>query len=158
MEQRLTFLHDLPKKSGNSQAMYRCECGTEKAFFKNNVKSGKARSCGCLNDEMRSKRLRALPGFGKGSRTHGLSKSPEYRVWRAMKNRCEREKNDNFKWYGGRGIKVCERWQAFENFYADMGQKPEGMTIERLDNNKDYAPDNCVWATWAQQAKNRRKA
>lgn len=158
MEQRLIFLFDLPKANGNSKAMYRCLCGTEKQFFKNNVSSGKARSCGCLNNEVRSKRLHAMPTFGKGSPTHQMSKSPEYRIWRAMKNRCEREKNDNFKWYGARGIKVCDRWQSFESFYADMGVKPQGLTIDRVDNSKGYEPGNCVWATWKQQANNRRKS
>jgi hypothetical protein len=73
-----------------------------------------------------------------------------------MRYRCQNPKDRAYKWYGARGIKVCERWEKFENFLADMGKRPPGLSLERVDNNKGYEPSNCIWATWTQQMRNRR--
>jgi len=87
---------------------------------------------------------------------HGMYKSPEYRVWRDMKQRCL---NPSCKWYfnyGGRGIKVCERWHDFRNFFEDMGSRPDGLTLDRTDSGGNYEPSNCRWTTYKEQANNRR--
>lgn len=88
--------------------------------------------------------------------THGKSKTPEYIAWQSMKGRCLNEKDMVFKYYGARGIMVCERWTVFENFYADMGPRPEGHTLDRIDNEGHYEPGNCRWATWTEQSLNKR--
>ncbi len=92
--------------------------------------------------------------------THGHSrrgkKSTEYVVWNSMKNRCYNPKVKSYPSYGGRGIKVCNRWMKFENFLADMGERPAGMTLDRKDNSGDYTPINCKWSTPKEQAANRR--
>ncbi len=89
----------------------------------------------------------ALPG----------KKSPTYTCWLNMRARCENKNREDFKNYGGRGIKVCKRWMKFDNFLKDMGVRPEKLTIERMDNDKDYAPSNCCWATRSQQRLNQRR-
>jgi len=86
---------------------------------------------------------------------HGMSRSPEYGIWRGMFKRCYVPAHDSYRWYGALGITVCDRWHEFANFYADMGPRPPGMTLDRIDSKRDYNPENCRWATWKEQARDR---
>lgn len=94
--------------------------------------------------------------FGNKDRLkHGLCESPTYQSWQHMKQRCLNQKNHAYLNYGGRGIKICERWMDFENFYEDMKERPEGTSLDRIDNEGDYEPQNCRWATMEEQSQNR---
>ena len=97
------------------------------------------------------------PSEAYPARTHGKTHSPEYYVWSAMVQRCTNPNNPQYKWYGARGIKVCEPWLKFDNFYADMGDRPEGLEIDRIDNDGNYAPSNCKWSTRKEQMNNMRR-
>jgi hypothetical protein len=123
-----------------------CQCGTQKVVCGSHLRGGYVKSCGCLNVELIKKRFT----------THGLIGTPIYRSWAAMLSRCRNPKDQACKHYGGRGIHVCGRWQRFENFFTDMGEKPKGLTIERINNDKGYFPANCKWATATEQVRNRR--
>ncbi len=92
------------------------------------------------------------------SRKHGMVGTPEYEAWSQMKKRCTNPKHKYWHRYGGRGITVCERWQEFENFYSDMGDRPEGKQLDRLDNDKGYSPDNCRWVTSKENNNNRENS
>ena len=97
------------------------------------------------------------PDLAEKNKTHGLSKEPGYRSWKDMRARCLNPSNSEYKNYGGRGIGICERWSDFANFHADMGPRPNGLTLERINVNGNYGPDNCTWATRAEQMCNQRR-
>lgn len=120
----------------------RCDCGAEKSILGSSLHSGNSKSCGCV--------WKTNPG----SRKHGQSSSYAYNTWRAMKDRCQNPNASAFKTYGGRGITICEAWQTFEGFLADMGERPKGLTLDRIDRDGMYEPSNCRWATARQQAGN----
>lgn len=125
----------------------RCECGTEKAVNASSLVRGESTSCGCY--------LRAL--LSNQFRTHGSSGTKAYNAWSAMRGRCNNPNNPNFHHYGGRGIKICERWERFENFLADMSEPPSTKhSIDRMNNDGNYEPSNCRWATQKQQSRNKR--
>ncbi len=130
-------------KFGRTQWHCICECGKEKVVALFRMTSGHTKSCGCIKGEAKA--------------THRMKGTPTYNSWCAMKQRCNYPGSDEYANYGGRGIKVCDRWnESFENFLADMGERPAGHTIERKDTNGHYEPLNCVWATMEQQQRNRR--
>lgn len=131
-----------------SKRLFRCECdcGGEKIVKMGCLKNGYTSSCGCL---WREQAIKNIP------RTHEMSASREYWIWKSMKARCLNPNNASFNRYGGRGISVCERWMKFDNFYSDMGDAPSRLTLDRKDNNGNYEPGNCRWATYKQQQRNR---
>ena len=141
---RLTLIELMPKIDYVKRWRCRCDCGNEKIILQQSLTSGNTKSCGCLSKERLTR--------------HGGYYFPEYQIWAGMKSRCYNPKNRSFKDYGGRGIKVCERWlNSFEKFYADMGNRPTPKhTLDRKNVNGDYKPSNCRWVTQSEQHNNKR--
>jgi hypothetical protein len=130
---------------GQTRYLCRCDCGNEKSFVAYSITSKRgSRSCGCRE-------------AGRSTKTHGLSASPTYACWSHMKQRILNPRCARYPLYGGRGLTICDRWRdSFANFLADMGEKPDGLCLERIDNNKGYFPGNCKWATQKEQVRNTR--
>ena len=131
------------KSNGMSMWECKCSCGKSKSVRRDVLLNGEVSSCGCLRREVKTK--------------HGKRKTKVYDVWASMIQRCSNPNSSHYHYYGGRGIGVCERWQEFKNFYADMGEPMPGLTIERVNNEKGYSPDNCKWATQMEQNNNSRR-
>lgn len=147
---RLTVIRLAPKAAcGRIKWLCKCFCGNTTEQQANDLVNGKVISCGCYNKE-RSKTQH---------RTHGESKTRLYTIWLNMRRRCNNEKDEAYPRYGGRGIKICQEWEVYENFkaWAKQAGYIESLTIDRIDNDAGYCPQNCRWASYAEQRKNQKR-
>ncbi len=145
-----------PRLRGNQTEWFcKCVCGEWGWFGARHMKAGRTTSCGCVMREVNSRLMsERFTVHGHSSRSQ---LTPTYRSWHAMRQRCRDPQVRNYRYYGGRGIAVCERWSnSFQNFLADMGERPMGSSIDRINNDGNYEPSNCRWATASEQNRNRR--
>lgn len=148
---RLIVIEDSKQGRGDTRLTLRCDCGNVKSVRLAMLKQPQGRnivSCGCKRREP-----------NRGNTSHELSKTKIYRKWNSMRQRCDNPNRDNYSRYGALGIKVCKRWEKFENFYADMGPMPSSLhSIDRIDPFGNYEPSNCRWATRSEQYENQRNS
>lgn len=150
--ERLTVVECAGQKTSNGTRrviwMCICDCGGRVLRDANTLLAGESPSCGCLHYER----------IGLAKRTHGQTRTPTHIVWMNMIQRCTNSNRPDWPRYGGAGISVCERWRSYVNFISDMGQRPDGKSIDRINSRGNYEPGNCRWATASEQAKNRKTA
>jgi hypothetical protein len=145
---QLTAIKSIEQRDRKFYWLCRCDCGVTTVVQGKKLRNGHTQSCGHL----RRDGLKATHGEARKGR-----ESSEYSTWKAMLQRCENPNDKSYKFYGGRGIKVCERWHRYENFIADMGRRPPGCELDRYPNNDgNYEPNNCRWTTHSEQMKNKR--
>jgi hypothetical protein len=136
---KLTVLNQAPNRGKRIYWNVICDCGKKKEVGASPLRDGRTVSCGCIRI------------------IHGLCNTKIHSIWNGMRQRCNNPKNPRYHQYGGRGIKICDRWDSFKNFLTDMGILPNGMSLDRIDINGNYEPTNCRWATQFQQSNNMRK-
>jgi hypothetical protein len=147
---RLLVISEGERMNGRRRWSCVCDCGAMAVVEQRALKSGASQSCGCFKKEVNAARLHRHGASKKGSRTR------LYKIWGGMLARCRTPSATGFDRYGGSGVVVCDRWLTFENFLADMGEPPPGMSIDRIDSTAGYGPGNCRWATRQTQNENRR--
>ena len=143
---QLIVISETSPKHKNRRFLCRCDCGNEVTVYLDRLRHSLTQSCGCYQ------RQRAR----ESQTAHGMRRSSSYNSWSGMVARCKNPNHPAFDSYGERGIKVCDRWLKFENFYADMGEKPDNHSLDRIDNNGSYCPENCKWSTVKEQNNNKR--
>ena len=145
---RLTVVgFDYKTEKGTYHWLCQCRCGNTTSVNRTSLVAGRTQSCGCFGRE--NSKVRATK--------HGMSKTKTYNVWVEMRNRATNKNHKNAKYYSDKGITVCERWDHFSNFLEDMGEQPEGLWLERIDNSLGYFKDNCKWETPSRQCSNRSR-
>ena len=148
---RLVAIHRVPAPAHiihkRPHFLCRCDCGQDTIVTSGQLKNGNTTSCGCYDRERRVKH---------GGAVRGKRRDKTYQAWKNMRQRCRDTREKTFYSYGGRGISVCERWNNFASFLADMGEAPPGLTLDRINNDLGYSPENCRWATYKEQNHNQR--
>jgi hypothetical protein len=147
---RLTVIAEANKNGRSTMWLCRCKCGNEKAIAAGSLRNGVSKSCGCLHKE-------SSAANGRRSTIHGMKNTPTYESWRAMRKRCFSKYDQAYARYGGAGITVCDSWKnSFAAFLSDMGERPEGTSIDRIDPFGNYEPSNCRWADRKTQSRNKK--
>jgi hypothetical protein len=158
---RLAVIRVIPRppkiKSWTPFWRCKCDCGRRVTVGGAGLRCGEVKSCGCLRKEILEKQQFSITHGASIDQRKGRPVDAEYLVLQQMKQRCFNPKHAAYPGYGGRGITICKRWMKYENFLEDMGRRPSGLSIERINNDRGYSPGNCKWGTKSEQSRNQRK-